>query len=548
VTVVLPDDPIARDEIHQVLGFRVDVFPSVEACGHPNITLNGQTLPVKAHGEVLAGRGPFTTNDNRKIDASWKINCITVNGKPDAQLFKFRIERIEGRKMIDIGFSTLFRQTGDTEIIQINTDLLIPDLVAANPNPEALVPTNAAANTPKNFHQDLRDLEWLMAQMHELKFLISEKQQSIAEHASEHFKDDVKDCDSLKCVISTVARIAKHAAHDVYDKITGEREFEHRPVGHDRPEEQHDRPHHFPPHHHRNGTFPRKPHHLIPICRMPHHHRPPPPPFGPPHRGPPHEPPHHKPPPFGYTSQKPPFPPPPFVHGQEPSYNGQELDMLPPRPPTFPALQGPPPTRIFVFVIIGFVAAFLLAALNQRVCTPKRKADRKARREARREYRRSIHKNTISRLLARIAGSDDFSDHYEEKRTALLSDMEDGLSTTIGEEIVQLLNAADVVDDMVCYEKGQTPEHRNTIPEISNYAQARPLTIQTQSAFALAHSYNLASPGIYDQLPAYEDNDESDMDGMVSDGIRYTPGSSQYTPSNSDNGSVGDIIRIDTKY
>jgi len=216
--------------------------------------------------------------------------------------------------------------------------------------------------------------------------------------------------------------------------------------------------------------------------------------------------------------------------------------------------QGPPPpppfrhvSQIAKFVIIGFVAAFLLAALHHRVCTPKRKVDRRIRREARRERRRSVNKNTMSRLLARMAGSDDFSDDYEEKRAALLSDMEDGLSTTMAEEIQQLQNAAGVVDDMVSHEDGRTREQAHAAPETSTYAPPRQLSIQTQTLSPSTHSYNLASPGIYDQLPAYEDNADNEMDDMVSDGIRYTPGSSQYTPSISDNGSVHSILGPDTK-
>jgi hypothetical protein len=45
---------------------------------------------------------------------------------------------------------------------------------------------------------------------------------------------------------------------------------------------------------------------------------------------------------------------------------------------------------------------------------------------------------------------DSDSDDYEEKRQAFLaSEAEDGMSTTMSEEISQFRNAADVVDEMV---------------------------------------------------------------------------------------------------
>lgn len=570
IVVDVPGDLAAPDGFHEVLELHLDIFPSAEVCGHSKVTLNGQSLSVKPHGEVLVGKGHLNTKENRNIDASWKINCITVNGKPDAQFLKFSVDAIEGRNVIDVGFSSLFRQTGNTEIIHIINDVMIPDLLAANPNPEALVPTDNAMNPTEPIQQEIQDLEWLMAQMHELELLIGEKQKIIAEHASKHHQNDIKDCDSLKCVVATITDLAKHAAHDAYERVAGHGKFERISLDHDHPfrgppdygrGKHGDRPNAPPshppysphkPHKHRNETFPRKPHHWLPICRMPPHHRylHGPPFHSPPHHNLPHGPPPPGPPPPGHPYPgHPQFPPPPPPGAPPPVSQWPFEDELEKSSPVFPP---PPPFRpvshIVTFVVVGFVAAFLLAALHLRVCTPKRKADRRARREERRERRRSVHKSFISRLLAKMAGSDHSSDSYDEKSVGLLTDMEDGLSTTMSEEIVQLQNAASVVDSMVCHEEGRTREQVQVNPRNPSFPQGQPLAIQTQSLSPLAHGYNLASPGVYDQLPAYEGNGERGTDSdMVSDGFGYTPDSSRYTPSNSDSGSVSDILGPDTK-
>ncbi|KAG9247649.1 hypothetical protein BJ878DRAFT_539071 [Calycina marina] len=677
IAVEIPDGSSRRGAFNEVLGFRLDVFPTAEACGHANITIDGQQLSLEKKGEVLVGNGLLSMKDNVEINASWKISCITVNGKPDSQFLKFEIDSIYGRSFVDVGFSSLFKQTGNTEIIQSNTDLSMPDLVAANPNPEALVPTEAASHPPKKcIKKEFKELDWLLAQRYELELLIDEKKQSIADHASEHFHEEIKDCDNLKCVVATAAKKAQHAAHNVYEKIFGEEDFDHKSFGHEHhepdshrgppgrkgkgnehkekhgkhPEGPPHRPHSNGTHGHHNGTAPphhRKPHHFLPICRMPpnhgghhgppphgppggdKHHGPPPPgppPPGPPPPGPPpgpdgphgpdghggppppgpdgphgsdgHDGPpppgldgphgpdgHDGPPPpgpdrphgpDGHDGPPPPGPdrphgpdghdgpPPPGPdrpHGPDghdgpppPGLDGphgpDRHDGPPPPGPEGPLdhFGGPPPHGfgqehppfkplgrplfILKFIAIGFLAAFLLAVVYHRVCTPKRKADRSAR-----SYQRSAPRNAFSRLFARMAGNYDFSDDYEEKRVSLLSDMEGGVSNTVTGEIVQLQNAASVVDDMV--QESRSSE-TSTIPE------AHLLSIQTQSVDPV-HSYGLSSPEAYDQLPAYMPAEEEDGDGMIADGFGYTPGSNGYTPSNSDSGSVSDILGPDTK-
>lgn len=128
---------------------------------------------------------------------------------------------------------------------------------------------------------------------------------------------------------------------------------------------------------------------------------------------------------------------------------------------------------------------------------------------------------------------EDWEEKFESER--LLEDAEDGVSTTMSEDIEQLRNAAEVVGEMVESQNqdqtysdpasipAQDPEQVN-IPIISN-------TVPLMQHFE-------------EELPAYEDNDGSDMSSIVSDG--YRPGT-LYTPSQSSGGSLSDILGPDTK-
>jgi hypothetical protein len=149
-----------------------------------------------------------------------------------------------------------------------------------------------------------------------------------------------------------------------------------------------------------------------------------------------------------------------------------------------------------------------------------------------------VHKHAITRLLARISGneSDSESDDYEEKRRALLSDAEDGMSTTMTEDITQLRNAAEVVGDMVVAEEDRSMTVVEPMPILAT--ETRPLIQDFET---------LSQVGDGEELPAYEDNDGSEASSFVADGFRYTPGSTEYSPSHSPAGSVSDILGPDTK-
>ncbi|KUJ17026.1 uncharacterized protein LY89DRAFT_70153 [Mollisia scopiformis] len=679
--VVVPQasDVQSPDE-DRLLQFKLEVLSSEQACGFGNVTLDGQVLPQTLDGNFPSGTGPISTAQQNIVTGSWSFHCIKINGLPDSQLMKFTVDAIDGEIVQDVGFSILFRQAGQVSIMNIETDLSIPDDVVANPNPEGLRPVKEMDEPYFDVEEEVAELEYLWSQLREIKYLIHEKEKALAHHGNRQHVSDLKDCDSLKCVVKAFAQHAKNAAHDLYGKVRGEFDEEEDEFGH--PHFKHPKFPKFknpfkggknhtcgPPKHGKgNHTLPhppwKKPHHRpLPVCRYPHprfHHGPPPfhygpPPFGRPHgmlhggpgahHGPEDRPhPHHfmpTPNDFEWPSPKhhwnhPPPPPEdapdmplpdfdgpqPHHHEESPEFDGPhhhqgppDFDAPPPshhegrpgregphhheNPPDFeglsrhhggppdfdgppphheerpdfeapPDFDGPPPPHhgnhpppppppefehegghmgppgpphrnglvkaliITKFTAIGFLFAFLIIALHRRLCTPKRRADRQARREERhrrRAYRRAAHKHLITRLLARLSGEETDSDDedYEEKRERLLADAEDGMSTTMTEDIREMRTTADVAGEMVIADSQPA-----IVPE-TQPLMADDLTSQI---------------GEGEELPAYEDNDGSEMSSVIADGFRYTPGGmgrEEYTPSQSDAGSVSDILGPDTK-
>lgn len=164
-----------------------------------------------------------------------------------------------------------------------------------------------------------------------------------------------------------------------------------------------------------------------------------------------------------------------------------------------------------------------------------------------------MHKHAISKLLAKISGngdeSDSGTDDYEEKRSFLRAEAEEGVRG----EIAELRVAADVVGDMVAAEEGRAttvaapppPPVPEPIVALITVPAPAPMT-QVQSPPLLPHQL-LEHVGHGEELPAYEDHDGSEMSSMIADGFGYTPGGNGYTPSHSTHGSVSDILGPDMK-
>lgn len=193
--------------------------------------------------------------------------------------------------------------------------------------------------------------------------------------------------------------------------------------------------------------------------------------------------------------------------------------------------------------------------LHRRFCLGGTRDERRLRRQSRREAfrrrpaaRKARCKSFFSRLsFGRFCANDDCDEEEEEKAAMLRGRSDSDDSTTMEEEIASFRNAADVVGDMVAAEEGRSQQRVYQQRHPGHEVRQIPAELPSPtSAFPEYHA-------IQDEvLPAYEDsNDNSSAMGtsVVTDGFRYTPGSSVYTPSSDGDSSVGaDDVLGDTKH
>ncbi|KAF7909209.1 uncharacterized protein EAE98_012288 [Botrytis deweyae] len=358
------------------LDLRVDILHSTEACGFGNVLIDGQPLSQTFDSEtsISSGKGSISTSTNKIVVGSWSFDCIVIDGKPRGQIMKFMIDFVDGKAIENSGFSVLFRQTGETEIMNIETisseeDQVIEHHSSSNkqhhngkglegehkhhmdkgfeekhkhhmgegPEGEHKHPMgNGPEGEHKHhmghkefdIHKELAELRYMKAQMKELKYLIHKKKHHISKHAREHHNldDRIRDCDSLRCV----AGVISEKARKFYGRIAGdefdEESFHHSRESRSKKDKKHGKGFHGKPGNHTSGnhTSPQVPHgknnHTDPHFPPHRHHILPichyPPPFdfhphGPHHDGP-HGPPHE--PPHGPPPHK--FGPHGFEHGR----------------------------------------------------------------------------------------------------------------------------------------------------------------------------------------------------------------------------------------
>ncbi|TGO40556.1 hypothetical protein BHYA_0035g00300 [Botrytis hyacinthi] len=364
------------------LDLRVDILHSTEACGFGNVLIDGQPLSQTFDSEtsISSGKGSISTSTNKIVVGSWSFDCIVIDGKPRGQLMKFMIDFVDGKAIENSGFSVLFRQTEETEIMNIETISSEEDQViehhsssdkqhhngkgpegehkhhmdkgsgeehkhhmSEGPGGEHKHPMG---NDPEgehkhhmghkefNIHEELAELRYMKAQMKELKYLIHKKKHHISKHAREHHNldDRIRDCDSLRCV----AGVISEKARKFYGRIAGdefdEESFHHSRESHSKKDKKHGKGFHGKPGNHTSGnhTSPHLPrgknNHTGPHF-PPHRHRilpichyPPPFDFHP--HGPHHDRPHG-------PSHEPPHGPPPHEFGPHGFEHGRHHEMRP---------------------------------------------------------------------------------------------------------------------------------------------------------------------------------------------------------------------------
>ncbi|KAB8289980.1 hypothetical protein EYC80_010307 [Monilinia laxa] len=309
------------------LNLRIDILHSAEACGFGNVTIDGQALSQTFDPESLvsSGKGSISTSKGKIIVGSWTFDCIIIDGKQHGQLMKFMVDFLDGKPIENSGFSVLFRQTEETEIMNIETISFQEDQVIENHLSHDLSSERQHHNENGfegehghhighkkfNFHKEMAEVRYMKAQLKELKYLIHEKERHISKHIQEnHNPDDrIRDCDSLRCV----AEVISGRARKFYGKIAGDgfdEEYFHHSLGLQSKSENFGKGNHGKPGNHTSKDhthpyLPSHPHHILPIC-----HYPPPHPHNPHHDGP------HGPPPRGPPPHE--FEPPRFDHERHP--------------------------------------------------------------------------------------------------------------------------------------------------------------------------------------------------------------------------------------
>ncbi|KAF7544874.1 hypothetical protein G7046_g9690 [Stylonectria norvegica] len=501
----------------ETLTLRLDVGESQQVCGLANVKINGQPLSQSAKG---SGHGSLTVEDAAVVDARWIITCVEADGVPVEQLMTFAVEAVNGEAVSDVvAFSASFRQTAPVLITDVggaalNYRLYMPvseDDVSTQKAAAAAVarPDSMPKDGPKDNYElqgKLMELELLRKQAHELEDLIREKEDALFER----FPDKVAGRRVTRVSRTATACAAWFAP------------WRGRP------------PHH--PHFH-DGPPPPPPFDRPPPPHGPHHGDHPPPP---PHHG------DHPPPPPGHGDR----PPPPPHHGRPDedkfampasSSDSQEHPLVadhdgPPPPPPHHGHEGPdhhhhhpppPPPEDDLFITIAMAAtafiifSFVFRFIHRRISGERpscRRHQSRAERRAARHERRTAVRAYFSRMFLKWGGRDDEA----EKEAMLAADV------SMAQEIAQFRQAASLVEGLVAAEEGRS---RTTT------------TQQTPPPMVPQHTSPSAVFELDEQLPSYDD--ESVDSSIVSDGCRYTPGTTVYTPSS--NGSNADNVLGDSK-
>jgi hypothetical protein len=305
-----------------------------------NVTVNGQELMQESHGDKSFGDG-IINDDEKVIAASWEFDCVIgPNSEESAQLLKFTIQSVDGNVVEDVGFSVTFRQAPTPEIVMIDTDSPSSETQAF---PQLAEDKEEDKELPgleyHDIEQELAELEWLRSQVHELKFQIRQREESIAMFASQDMDFHAEDCDSLGCFIRAGIAKAQRIAHKVKHKVfvSGKKPQFDFPGWKHRNGSHHNKTCHGPKHNHTHPHPPphwRKPHRphfkFPPLC-----HCPPPPP----HR----KPPHHGRPEGRPTSPDHGFAPSPPHHEGRPGFSNHESSSPPHHEDSIDAFPSPPP-------------------------------------------------------------------------------------------------------------------------------------------------------------------------------------------------------------
>jgi len=233
--------------------FQIEAFASEKPCGISNLNLNSQVLAQEWDGLNAWGNGSITTQKVnglgiRNLQASWRTSCIfdTVpedgsnsQGQDVAQVLTFAVDQVDGKDVDAVwGFTVSFKQI-TPEILRISP-VPVPTASEAesaeewrNPPPSLRLsspaPNNGETSTLPSIEDEIAQLKQLKAEAKELKRLIKQKKKTInalIKQDYKSFKSEIKQCDSIRCVVKAMLRKAHGAIRMVCHRF-GPSEHDH---------------------------------------------------------------------------------------------------------------------------------------------------------------------------------------------------------------------------------------------------------------------------------------------------------------------------------
>ncbi|KAF3039893.1 hypothetical protein E8E12_004542 [Didymella heteroderae] len=493
-----------------------------EACGSSNITINGVPLPQEWEGDYASGSGSYQytslatlqQNDQlpqRDLALAWNSTCLHGNAETDeaAQILTVNIKSIDGVPInTPSGFTISFKQNASPPtLLRLETiPDLAPELSDIWRDPPAhlrLVFGNATAaetnRTNVSLEDEIRELRALQAELAAIQQAVASKKQYINSQIRKEakcFTEELKHCNSISCVLKTVADKAHGAWRVVYLRLHPDDQS--KDMG--RPEEIYASAHVSSQ---RYGS--------INVANTDAEAE--------------------------------------AEDSSEPRPYEESTGELPPRPQ-----QRQAPYIIALEIALGVLCCGCLFAVVRHKCSSLRTRTERAadyeerynarifKRAARRHAWRNWWRGNWRKDAARIAD-------YEEKR-ALIADQENVLETAMQEEIRQLRVAHNVVNDIIRAEEGRTGTPNPTNPHCTcrrpHFAPGPPSVTSTYppSTIPEAPSRPLSRT---DSLPSYRSRApsepptyDSDLDSsFVANGLQYEARPRAYTSTSSQAGESG---------
>ncbi|KAK7958125.1 hypothetical protein PG996_010431 [Apiospora saccharicola] len=171
---------------------QLDVLESAEPCGYGNITLNGDQLPQDEEGR---GSGPIIVDNGRIIVGDWHFDCVESDRRAE-QLLRFNVVNIDGKPVGNVGFSTLFHQQFPISVTYVD-------------GAESVIntPTVEEDTDGRKLNDELVELARMKTQLLKLQEKIALKEKVLSDefgYVREESEPERAGCESFKCVVSSL--------------------------------------------------------------------------------------------------------------------------------------------------------------------------------------------------------------------------------------------------------------------------------------------------------------------------------------------------------